>query len=98
VFGAHIVVAQPFGFTVGQIQHLLDLGGLGADRAAIVEAILHVLSGADPTCREQHRAFLTSELTAVLDENDRLHAQVARLRLLLRQHGIEPDDGAARSA
>jgi hypothetical protein len=30
----------------------------------------------------------------VLDENDRLHAEVERLRLLLRQHGVEPDDGA----
>ena len=62
------------------------------------EAILHVLRGADPTCREQRRAFLTGELTAVLDENDRLHAEVERLRLLLRQHGIEPDDHATRSA
>lgn len=74
------------------------LGRLGADRAAIVEAILHVLSGADPTCREQRRSFLTGELTAVLDENDRLHAEIERLRLLLRQHGIEPDDRATRSA
>jgi hypothetical protein len=41
--------------------------------------------------------LLTGELTAVLDENDRLHTEVERLRLLLRQHGIEPDDGAARS-
>jgi prophage maintenance system killer protein len=74
------------------------LGRLGADRAGIVEAILHVLSGGDPACREQRRAFLTGELAAVLDENDRLHAEVDRLRLLLRQHGAEPDDGAARSA
>ncbi len=74
------------------------LGRLGADRAGIVEALLHVLSGADPACREQRRASLTGELTAVLDENDRLRAEVERLRLLLRQHGVEPDDGAARSA
>jgi hypothetical protein len=31
----------------------------------------------------------------VLDENDRLHAEVECLQ---RQHGVEPDDGAARSA
>jgi prophage maintenance system killer protein len=74
------------------------LGRLGADRAGIVKAVLHLLSGADPACREQRRASLTGELTAVLDENDRLHAEVGRLRLLLRQHGVEPDDGAARSA
>jgi hypothetical protein len=41
-------------------------------------------------------ASLTGELTAVLDENDRLHAEAECL--LLRQHGVEPDDGAARSA
>jgi prophage maintenance system killer protein len=74
------------------------LGRLGADRASIVEALMHVLSGADPTLREQRRAALTGDLTAVLDENDRLHAEVERLRLLLRQHGIEPDLGAAHSA
>ncbi len=74
------------------------LGRLGADRAAIVEALSPVLSGADPTSREQRRRLLTAELTAVLDETDRLHAEVERLRLLLRHHGIEPDDGAARSA
>ncbi len=74
------------------------LGRLGADRAAIVEALMPLLSGADPTRREQRRGLLTGELTAVLDENDRLHAEVERLRLLLGQHGIEPDDGAARSA
>lgn len=74
------------------------LNRLGADRAAIVEAIMHVLGGSDPAYREQRRAFLTGEFTAVLDENDRLHAEVERLRLLLRQHGVEPDDGATRSA
>ena len=74
------------------------LGRLGADRSGIVEVLLHVLSGAHPACREQPRVSLTGELTAVLDENDRLHAEVERLRLLLRQHGVEPDDGAARSA
>ena len=32
-----------------------------------------------------------AELNAVLDENERLHEQVARLRDLLRRHGIDPD-------
>ena len=74
------------------------LGRLGADRAAIVEALMHMLNGADLARREQRRAELTGELTAVLDENDRLHAEIDRLHLLLRQHGIEPDHGAAHSA
>ncbi|MGZ0146157.1 Clp protease N-terminal domain-containing protein [Kribbella sp. WER1] len=38
------------------------------------------------------RHHLTAELNAVLDENERLHEQVARLRDLLRRHGINPDD------
>jgi hypothetical protein len=74
------------------------LGRLGTDRAGVVQATLRVLSGSDPACREQRRALLSSELSAVLDENDRLHAENERLRLLLRQHGVEPDDGPARSA
>jgi ATP-dependent Clp protease ATP-binding subunit ClpA len=74
------------------------LNRLGADRAAIVEALIHVLGGADTVDREQRRAFLTGEFTAVLDENDRLHAEIERLRQLLRQHGVEPDSRATRSA
>jgi ClpA/ClpB-like protein len=74
-----------------------SLADLGADRASVVEAVLHMLSGGDPDRREQLCAFLASELTAVFEESERLHAEVERLRLL-RQHGVEPDDGAARSA
>ncbi|GAA3124175.1 hypothetical protein JOF29_008670 [Kribbella aluminosa] len=37
------------------------------------------------------RHHLLAELNAVLDENERLHEQVAHLRDLLRRHGIDPD-------
>jgi hypothetical protein len=37
------------------------------------------------------RHHLIHELNAVLDENKRLHEQVANLRELLRRHGIDPD-------
>jgi prophage maintenance system killer protein len=37
------------------------------------------------------RHHLIAELNAVLDENERLHEQVARLRDLLRKHDIDPD-------
>lgn len=37
------------------------------------------------------RHHLIHELNAVLDENERLHEQVANLRELLRRHGIDPD-------
>jgi len=35
---------------------------------------------------------------ALIAENHRLHRELERLRVLLRQHGIEPDNGPARSA
>ena len=37
------------------------------------------------------RHHLLGELNAVLDENERLHEQVAHLRDLLRKHDIDPD-------
>ncbi|MET9311660.1 Clp protease N-terminal domain-containing protein [Kribbella sp. NPDC003505] len=37
------------------------------------------------------RHHLLAELNAVLDENERLHEQVAALRELLRRHHIDPD-------
>jgi hypothetical protein len=80
----------------GAAAQILDR--LGADRAAIVAALVHALGGAGLVRRDQRRALLTGELIAVLDENDRLHAEVERLRGLLRQHGVEPDDSTTRSA
>ena len=38
------------------------------------------------------------DLEAVVQENQRLHSEVQRLRELLRQHGIEPDGGTAQTA
>ncbi|TCO28302.1 ClpA/ClpB-like protein [Kribbella steppae] len=37
------------------------------------------------------RHHLLTELSAVLEENERLHEQVAELRALLRRHDIDPD-------
>jgi hypothetical protein len=34
----------------------------------------------------------------VITENQRMHREVERLRDLLRQHGIEPNGGNARTA
>jgi ATP-dependent Clp protease ATP-binding subunit ClpA len=38
------------------------------------------------------------DLEAVVQENQRLHGEVQRLRELLRRHGIEPDGGTAQPA
>jgi ATP-dependent Clp protease ATP-binding subunit ClpA len=37
------------------------------------------------------------DLAAVVEENQRLHREVERLRELLRHHGIEPDGGTAQT-
>jgi ATP-dependent Clp protease ATP-binding subunit ClpA len=38
------------------------------------------------------------DLAAVVQENERLHREVERLRELLRRHGIEPDGGTEQTA
>jgi ATP-dependent Clp protease ATP-binding subunit ClpA len=38
------------------------------------------------------------DLAAVVQENQRLHREVERLRELLRRHGIEPNGGTAETA
>jgi ATP-dependent Clp protease ATP-binding subunit ClpA len=37
------------------------------------------------------------DVAAVVEENRRLHREVERLHELLRQHGIEPDDGTSQT-
>jgi prophage maintenance system killer protein len=39
-----------------------------------------------------------ADVRAVIAENQRVHRELDRLRGLLRQHGIEPDSGTARTA
>jgi prophage maintenance system killer protein len=60
--------------------------------------------------RDRERWLLASQLRleqqltvgvsgqAIIDENQQLHRELDRLRDLLRQHGIEPDGGTARTA
>jgi prophage maintenance system killer protein len=38
------------------------------------------------------------DVQAVIAENQRVHRELDRMRGLLREHGIEPDDGTARTA
>jgi len=47
---------------------------------------------------EQERAWTAGvDLEAVVQENQRLHSEVERLRDLLRRHDIEPDGGTAQT-
>ncbi len=46
----------------------------------------------------EHEWAAGVDVRAVIAENQRVHRELDRLRDLLRQHGIEPDGGAARTA
>jgi prophage maintenance system killer protein len=48
--------------------------------------------------RLEHQWAAGVDVRAVIAENQRVHRELDRLRDLLRQHGIKPDGGTARSA
>ena len=48
--------------------------------------------------RLEHEWAAGADVQAVIAENQRVHHELDRLRGLLRQHGIEPDGGTARTA
>jgi len=48
--------------------------------------------------RLERQLTADTDVQAVIAENHRVHRELDRLRDLLRQHGIEPDDGAAKTA
>jgi len=50
------------------------------------------------TVRLERQCAAGADVQTVIAENQRVHADLDRLRDLLRRRGIEPDDGAARSA
>jgi prophage maintenance system killer protein len=55
------------------------------------EAVAAMVAGDAGWTSYGRRHHLIAELNAVLDENERLHEQVARLRDLLRKHDIDPE-------
>jgi hypothetical protein len=59
--------------------------------AVVTEAVTEAVSKESTDWKTYgRRHHLIAELNAVLDENERLHEQVAHLRDLLREHGIDP--------
>jgi hypothetical protein len=48
--------------------------------------------------RREREWMAEVDVEAVTEENQRLHGEVERLRALLRQRGIEPDDGNSQTA
>jgi prophage maintenance system killer protein len=70
---------------------------LGADLPRVRAQVTELLDDG-PRRTAAHKELVLDELAAVFDENERLHAEVQRLRDLLREHGIDPDNGASRTA
>jgi prophage maintenance system killer protein len=60
-----------------------------AVRGFLTEGAEH--SGNLPWAAAGRRHHLMAELASLLDENDRLHDEVARLRQTLRRHDLDPD-------
>jgi ATP-dependent Clp protease ATP-binding subunit ClpA len=70
---------------------------LGADLRRLRRQVLdRVREG--PRLTAERKELLLGELASVFDENERLQAEVQRLHHLLREHGIDPGNGASRTA
>ena len=70
---------------------------LGADLPRVREQVLERVEEG-PRVTAERKELLLDELGSVFDENERLQTEVQRLRDLLREHGIDPDNGASRTA
>jgi prophage maintenance system killer protein len=76
---------------------------LGADHASVRDRALDLLAGRigrpDPPARVARRWTADiDDVQALVEENQLQNRELDRLRRLLREHGIDPDGGAARSA
>jgi prophage maintenance system killer protein len=72
---------------------------LGADLGRVRQQVVSLLGAGEGDPAPEYkgrtsgrRGLLLKELTAVLDENERLHRELTRARELLRRHGIDPDE------
>jgi hypothetical protein len=66
---------------------------LGVDLAGLVDEVMWTMRGGHPPVD-----VLRDGLDRLFEEYEQLRDEVVRLRALLRQHGIEPDGGASRTA
>ena len=76
------------------------LAGWGAHLEAVRQEVARQLAagGGDRVAAKPSKKGMVAGIEALYDELDRLSGEVARLRGLLRHHGIEPDEGTTRSA
>jgi hypothetical protein len=67
-----------------------------ADVRREVVSVLAVMAGEGGELPTRHGVM--EDVATLFDEVERLRAEIARLRDLLRRHGVEPDGGESRSA
>ena len=77
-----------------QKEAAFDAGDLGS-AAALREREKQLLAD---KLRLEHQLTADVDVQVVIAENQELHHELDRLRGLLRRHGIEPNDGTARTA
>jgi ATP-dependent Clp protease ATP-binding subunit ClpC len=68
---------------------------LGTDRNRVREEVIRLIPGGQGGSGRRALPAVLSRLDLIESRLTALDAEVDRLRGLLRQHGIEPDDGAA---
>jgi Clp amino terminal domain, pathogenicity island component len=73
---------------------------LGADLPRVRQQVKSQLAmhASSPEASAERGRVLQEKVGEVLRENERLHVEVQRLRGLLEQHGVDPDEGRSKSA
>jgi Clp amino terminal domain, pathogenicity island component len=75
------------------------LVGRGVDLPTLRQEVMRLFAvGANDVTPGPPKQRLMADIDALYDEIVRLSGEVRRLTELLRQHGIEPDEGSSRSA
>ena len=72
--------------------------GAALDRVRQEVVRLLALGGAGRSGARPSKEALVADIDALYEEIVRLSREVHRLTELLREHGIEPDEGTSRSA
>jgi prophage maintenance system killer protein len=72
--------------------------GLGLTTGMVRKAVFRVLTGSPAAGDQPDRQAILDQINDVFVENERLRAEVERLRTLLEERGTEPDEGAPGTA
>jgi hypothetical protein len=93
--GTEHVLLAAFKVPEGLGADLLARQGATEEQAAAAVVTLLTAGGASPASSGPSRSTILQPINNLLDDNERLRAEIERLRVLLRRHGIDPDAGTA---